>query len=90
MEVGGENLLVPSDFMLDQEIVNGSTRLSEAAVESSALTAREGAIIGFATKDGNVALDDAKLRPGHSPFTAALMEHLVRTDLPLGMLTSRR
>ena len=57
-----------------------------AAVEAGALTAREGAVIGFATKDGNVALDDAKLRPGHSPFTAALLDHLVRTDLPLSLL----
>jgi hypothetical protein len=57
-----------------------------AAVEAGALTAREGSIIGFATRDGNVALDEAKLRPGHSPFTAALMDHLARTDLPLGML----
>ena len=143
MEIGGENLLVPSDFTLDAEIMNGSTTLSEAAVqtlakqgcvsvrealghmssadfyvalalldccrdwplpslltktrgnkarggmvavEAGALTAREGSIIGFATRDGNVALDEAKLRPGHSPFTAALMDHLVRTDLPLGML----
>ena len=144
MEISGENLLVPSDFTLDADILKGSTTLSEtqvqtlvrqscvsirealdhmssadfyvalalldccrdwplpsllpktrgarttrggmATVEASALTAREGAIIGFATKDGEVALDDAKLRPGHSPFTAALMEHLARTDLPLAML----
>ena len=143
MEIGGENLLVPSDFSLDEDVLNGSTALSEAqvqtlakqgcvsvrealghmssadfyvalalldccrdwplpsllpksrglkarggmaAVEAGALTAREGSIIGFATRDGNVALDNAKLRPGHSPFTAALMDHLVRTDLPLAML----
>ena len=144
MEIGGENLLVPSDFTLDEDIVNGTTNLSEAAMQTlakqgcvsvrealghmssadfyvalalldccrdwplpsllpktrsgkatrggmaamdaGALAAREGSIIGFATKDGNVALDEAKMQPGHSPFTAALLEHLVRTDLPLAML----
>ena len=143
MEISGENLLVPSDFTLDEEVLKGSTKLSDAAVqtlakqgcvsirealghmssadfyvalalldccrdwplpsilpktrgaktrggmasvEAGALSAREGAIIGFATKDGHVALDDANTRPGHSPFTAALLEHLVRTDLPLAML----
>ena len=57
-----------------------------AAVDAGSLTAREGAIIGFATKDGSVALDDAKARPGHSPFTAALLEHITRGDLELSKL----
>ena len=37
-------------------------------------------------QDGTVALDDATMAPGHSPFTVALMENLVRADLSLGML----
>ena len=66
----------------------GKTRggMSSAAVDAGVLTAREGSVIGFATKDGSVALDEAKTRPGHSPFTSALLEHITRPDLSIGML----
>ena len=33
-----------------------------------------------------MALDNATLLPGHSPFTAALLQHVGRSDLPLGLL----
>ena len=34
MEIGGENLMVPSDFSLDEDVMKGSTKLSEAQIHA--------------------------------------------------------
>ena len=64
----------------------GKVRGGLVTVDEKSLAAKEGSIIGFATRDGDVAKDQSTVMPEHSPFTAALLSNLTRPDLNLSLL----
>ena len=68
----GKTKLVFLDACRDNPLIQNGGRTASRGL--APISVAEGTLIAYATKDGQVAKDGAGAR--HSPFTAALLEHL--------------